>query len=278
MGRKSNEEIDYLDGILYEITIFKNIPPVTTHSLNPETPDGDNGWYVSNVTVTLDATDEMSGVNSTYYRINGGNWTIYTDSFVIYFDGENILDYYSIDNWGCSEEIKSAEIKMDKTIPEMEEIEWEAYKEDGVWFVILTCFSEDATSEMNRTEFYANGELCKTITGIGPEYQWTVEFDIDYHIAGFISNSEFNKENISFFAIAVRAYNVHSLFSASDYIRICVYDNAGNSDYNDVYYYPEFPSYQYHYFKHLTLKNNYKGYIGRFLIFATFEDKPIEIC
>ena len=40
-------------------------PPVTTCTLDPDTPDGDNGWYVSNVTVTLKATDDMSGVNAT---------------------------------------------------------------------------------------------------------------------------------------------------------------------------------------------------------------------
>ena len=49
-------------------------PPITTHTLDPPEPDGLNGWYVSNVNVTLTATDDMSGVNVTYYRINGGEW------------------------------------------------------------------------------------------------------------------------------------------------------------------------------------------------------------
>ena len=37
-------------------------PPVTTISLNPGDPDGDNGWYVSDVTITLNATDNETGV------------------------------------------------------------------------------------------------------------------------------------------------------------------------------------------------------------------------
>ena len=47
-------------------------PPVTTISLNPPAPNGDNGWYVTNITVTLNATDDESGVKVTYYAIDGG--------------------------------------------------------------------------------------------------------------------------------------------------------------------------------------------------------------
>ena len=37
-------------------------PPVTTHNLDPPEPNGLNDWYVSDVTVTLNATDDLSGV------------------------------------------------------------------------------------------------------------------------------------------------------------------------------------------------------------------------
>ncbi|MBA7636884.1 hypothetical protein ES703_44512 [subsurface metagenome] len=42
-------------------------PPVTTCTLNPPEPNGNNSWYVSDVEVTLNATDDMSGVNTTYW-------------------------------------------------------------------------------------------------------------------------------------------------------------------------------------------------------------------
>ena len=41
-------------------------PPVTTISFDPPEPDGLNDWYLTNVTITLEATDDMSGVNITY--------------------------------------------------------------------------------------------------------------------------------------------------------------------------------------------------------------------
>ena len=53
-------------------------PPRTTHALDPATPDGDGGWYVSPVEVTLNATDNEggSGVDTTEYRFAGDEeWT-----------------------------------------------------------------------------------------------------------------------------------------------------------------------------------------------------------
>ena len=46
-------------------------PPVTTYTLDPPKPDGLNGWYVSDATVALNATDNMSGVKEIRYTING---------------------------------------------------------------------------------------------------------------------------------------------------------------------------------------------------------------
>ena len=51
--------------------------PVTTATLDPAAPDGENGWYVSPVSVALDAVDEGSGVAGTEYRLDGGAWTAY---------------------------------------------------------------------------------------------------------------------------------------------------------------------------------------------------------
>src|SRR5690606_9405050 len=52
--------------------------PVTTATPSPAEPDGTNGWFHSNVTVTLSATDDDSGVAGTEYRLDGGEWTGYT--------------------------------------------------------------------------------------------------------------------------------------------------------------------------------------------------------
>ena len=91
--------------------------PTTTCTLNPVIPDGDNGWYVSPVTITLTATDDK-GIDATYYRIDGGAWLKYTAPITINIDGEHWIDYYSIDVTGNKEPTKSTgTFKIDLTAP-----------------------------------------------------------------------------------------------------------------------------------------------------------------
>ena len=50
------------------------LPPTTTHTQTPSSPDGNNGWYKSLVNFTLQATDLDSGVKEINYQIDGGTW------------------------------------------------------------------------------------------------------------------------------------------------------------------------------------------------------------
>ncbi|WNR45986.1 fibronectin type III domain-containing protein [Paenibacillus roseipurpureus] len=93
-------------------------PPVTTVQIDPAAPNGTNGWYVSNVTMTLSATDNVS-VTSTTYRINGGAWTSYSGGNVLagLADGVYQVDYYSTDTSGNMEAVQSNTIQLDRTLP-----------------------------------------------------------------------------------------------------------------------------------------------------------------
>lgn len=91
--------------------------PTTSHSLDPSEPNGENGWYTSNVTVTLTSTDATSGVDYTEYRIDSGSWEKYTNAFTVSEDGNHTIDYYSVDNAGNDESVNSVSFKIDKTEP-----------------------------------------------------------------------------------------------------------------------------------------------------------------
>jgi len=91
------------------------VAPVTNASLNGT--EGDNGWYTSNVTVTLLPTDATSGVDTTYYSIDGGNWTEYNSSFVISDDGETSIEFYSVDKAGNKETAREVTVKVEKSLP-----------------------------------------------------------------------------------------------------------------------------------------------------------------
>jgi len=73
-------------------------PPVSSVVLSGT--QGANGWYLSDVTVTLTATDSVSGVASISYRLDGGGWNSYTGPFSIAQGGTHVLEFVSVDMAG----------------------------------------------------------------------------------------------------------------------------------------------------------------------------------
>ena len=102
----------------YSIKIVPSdqISPVTKMELKSSLPKA-NEWYSSDVKVSLNATDDKSGVAKTLYKINDGDWSQYTNAFELQNEGVNTVEYKSIDNAGNVEETKSIEVKIDKTAP-----------------------------------------------------------------------------------------------------------------------------------------------------------------
>jgi hypothetical protein len=85
------------DGIWYqwciddvEVTGGDNIPPVTTCTIT--------GTYETIITFT--ATDDMSGVDYTKYKLDNGAWIEYNAPIIVTAVGDHIVYYYSVDNAG----------------------------------------------------------------------------------------------------------------------------------------------------------------------------------
>ena len=145
-------------------------PPVTTATLNPPETNGDNGWYTCDVWVTLNATDNESGVNATYYRIDDGVWQLYTGPFPLFNDGIHHIGYYSDDNMGNIEPMQSVQCNIDQTAPTVNltiKLRWDMFPK----LFIANC--NDETSGMDRVEFHS---LC-----FGPliDYEEPFEYPID---------------------------------------------------------------------------------------------------
>ena len=68
-------------------------PPVTHCNFTGTNP----------VTVTITATDDMSGVNHTYYELDAAAWTEYTAPFQVSVPGDHTLMCYSVDKAGNEE-------------------------------------------------------------------------------------------------------------------------------------------------------------------------------
>jgi hypothetical protein len=94
------------------------LAPETTAATSPSAPNGQNGWYTTNVGVTLSASDNCSGVASTEYSTDGGEtWQPYAGAFTLSAEGTNVVLYRSTDIAGNAETAGSLVVKIDKTAP-----------------------------------------------------------------------------------------------------------------------------------------------------------------
>jgi hypothetical protein len=92
--------------------------PVTVAAVNPSAPDGQKGWYVHPVTVTLSASDNLSGVAKTEYSLDGGGtWQSYTNPVTFDQDGKYTVSYRSTDNAGNVEASQTISFNLDTTAP-----------------------------------------------------------------------------------------------------------------------------------------------------------------
>lgn len=87
--------------------------PVTTASTDPAQPSGANGWYTGPVTVTINATDDGTGVVYREVNLDGAGWKEYTTPVVISADGVHSLQYRASDTAGNVSEVKSVDVKVD---------------------------------------------------------------------------------------------------------------------------------------------------------------------
>lgn len=108
-------------------------PPTTTHTITGTLGYAD--WYLSPVSITLQAEDAGSGVVGTVYRVDGGAWQA-GHALSIQGDGIHTLQYYSTDQAGNNEPLRSVTIKIDTRPPSsMVSSPTTVYQEDNVFTV-----------------------------------------------------------------------------------------------------------------------------------------------
>lgn len=87
------------------------VPPVTTTSqLGGE-------WRTTPLLVSLTATDAMSAVKSTWYRLNDGVSTPYTGAFTVSAEGQTRVTYWSVDAKDNVETGNVGWVRIDRTPP-----------------------------------------------------------------------------------------------------------------------------------------------------------------
>jgi hypothetical protein len=194
-GDEGRDDFPKNNNIRYGIGV-DGTRPVSSHTLNPAVPDGENGWYVSDLEVTLDAYDPSSedvtsGVKEIKYQIDGGTVQTITGNHGTFLitqahDAEDItVTYWAIDNVGNVESTNTITplIDMDQTPPTID-LTYEVLDGNPIegWTMLFTATCSDVTSGMDRVEFFLNEKHQSTVTGPGPTYQWQFVYHQDFSV------------------------------------------------------------------------------------------------
>lgn len=149
--------------------------------------DGD-GAYVGGATVTLDATDDDSGVAGVEYDLDGAGWQAYTEPFVVDAVGAHTLQFRATDAAGNTSEAQSAtftvvegDVEEDTTAPVVEPMVMGQQDESGA-YVGTAAFMLHATDEgsgVASVEYQVDG-------GAWLPYTTTVPFtEVGEHTVSF---------------------------------------------------------------------------------------------
>ena len=123
-------------------------------------------WHTSDITITLTASDATSGVDETYYEINGGATKSVSVDGQPLIDTEgatNSLEYWSVDLAGNEESphVTVSNIRLDKTAPSTSD------DYDGLWHtsdITITLTATDATSGVAETYYIINGGATESVS------------------------------------------------------------------------------------------------------------------
>ncbi|WP_210367205.1 hypothetical protein [Bacillus sp. REN3] len=128
--------------------------PVTADSASDQ-------WYKENVEIVLSTEDNLSGVEKTFYSVNGSEFKEGT-SFIVSEEGTNEVSYYSADAAGNIEALKNIQVKVDKTAPSIQTDINEEYELGSEFIVSYTTEDEHSGVAVEEADInglkYKNGE------------------------------------------------------------------------------------------------------------------------
>ncbi|PKM99392.1 MAG: hypothetical protein CVU78_06460, partial [Elusimicrobia bacterium HGW-Elusimicrobia-2] len=186
--------------IVKSITVkLDNSPPETEIIAGLPQYIADNRIYISpRAEIELAATDPSvneaaAGLENIRYRIDGGEWKIYTGTFTL-TEGVRAIEYYATDNIGNAEEIKAQIYYVDDTAPETSiAISQPKYLPDGSIYITssaeITLSAIDPVAEnvscgvaltkyriLSSTGIYEDWRIDESINITGPDGVYTIEY------------------------------------------------------------------------------------------------------
>ncbi len=103
------------DEAAVSINLMQHVPCVTTATTTGT--EGENGWYVSPVSVALTVSDGSVPSTGTFCRLGVEEWQPYEDVIYVDSEGTTVLEFYSVDALELPEEVRNITLKIDETAP-----------------------------------------------------------------------------------------------------------------------------------------------------------------
>ena len=193
--RKDIPSINQFRDVLGLNFVIDTVLPTVSAAINPASPDGNNGWYVSQPTITLTASDDRL-LDHIEYHWDSDAWVTYSSPLAA-MEGTHTLYYRSIDAAGNESVEGSLTVNFDQTAPD-----------PGPENVRITSLSlPTATLEWDSAS--------DSISGIE-------QYDISWKLKGG-STSHGNSVGAGDSSVGL-----HSLTDGEWEIRVKALDNAGN--------------------------------------------------
>lgn len=160
----------------------------------------DNGveaFYGKNLMMHLVADDTYSGVKNIYYSLDGENFHEYNYSVSLASEGQHIIYYYSADNVGNPEEVRTSTFKIDLTSPQSE-ANWKGlvFNENIVSpYATVRLQSEDEMSGVDHIEFSYDNSAFQEYTYQPISLKDLKDGEHEIHYKGFdlVDNEEVEK-------------------------------------------------------------------------------------
>ena len=130
--------------------MIDSIAPLTSAATSG--PSGNNGWFRGDVVLSLTANDETSGVDVTYYTVDGGPMQTYTGAATITGDGVHSVDYWSVDVAGNEEAKHHDVISIDATAPLVTAVPDRDPDQNG-WYNHMMTVTWNGTDELSGIDF-----------------------------------------------------------------------------------------------------------------------------
>jgi hypothetical protein len=136
---------------LTENVSVDTVPPSVV--INESGSAGNEGWYLSETTLTAETEDILSGIASVQHRVNGGVWQ--DGDSVTAQEGVHVVDFRAFDVAG-NEQTASREVRVDTTPPAYA---FDSSLEGSVLAntIHLTGTISDQTSAVQSVEFSSDG-------------------------------------------------------------------------------------------------------------------------